>query len=302
MKTKCVIMAVCATALMMSSMVSANVIISYGSSLGLFTDSGVKIRDYATNLSNPQGVVTDNAGNVYVADWGNGQVKMYNIATGAFVRNVVDNAVYSPTGLAFDPANPGAIIMIASYSSTNSQLGIWATGSTNISGTVNSDLGAPYGSAYYFPGIAARGWAAGIYVASAGSVFQKYDPTTLVAIGGDLTVGGAGAITGTAADLFLTGNATAVGGYIQRVSDSALIASGLTGAPTGITNDGTNVWAALYGNGMVAQYNASTGAVMNYFTTTAAPVSIAYTTIPEPATLAILGLGGLAMSQRRKRK
>ncbi len=278
---KYVLLTVCAVALMMPSMVLANVLVSYnGNSLGLFSDSGELIRNYATDMSNPQGVVTDNAGNVYVADWGHGQVRMYEMMSGAFVRNVVVNAACRPIGLAFNPANPGEIIVILAYDTgggnfTKSQLARWNTNATNSSVIANNNLGVPYSSAYYFPGIPARNWAAGIYVAAAGIVFQKFSPATLAHIpSGDLSAPGAGAITGAAADLYLTGTTTGLNGYLQRVSDSAVLAQGMT-SPTGITNDGTNLWVAQNGNNAVANYDAATGALISYFNIPA-PMGIAY--------------------------
>jgi hypothetical protein len=275
-------MAVFAVALMMASMASANVIVSYnGNSLGLFTDNGTKILDYATDLVNPQGVVTDNDGYVYVADWGRGEVRKYDITTGEFVRHVVSNPACRPTGLAFNPSNPGEIIVVADYDSgTKTQLARWNTNATNSYAVANNNLGVPYGSAYYFPGIAARGWTAGIYLAAAGSVFQKFDPTGLDIMGGDVSVGGAGAITSTSTDLFLTGYTTANNtyGYIQRLSDSALIASGIQLAPKGITNDGTNLWATLYNESLIAHYDAVSGALLGSFGV-GEPVGIAYTSI-----------------------
>ena len=279
---KYVLLAVCAVALMMVSMASANVIVSYnGNSLGLFSDSGELIRNYATDLSNPQGVTVDNSGHVYVANYGTGQVRMYNIASGALVRDVVDKTTYRPTGLAFNPANPGEIIMMAAYDTgggnfTASQLGRWDTVAANLCNVYTNDLGVGYASVYYFPCITARSWTAGIYVAAAGSVFQKFDPNTLTAMGGDIPAPGAGAITGTAKDIYWTGTSKDpnLNGYIQRGSDLGILVRGMNN-PMGITNDGTNLWVAQNGNNAVGHYNVATGELISHFKVTN-PVDIVY--------------------------
>jgi hypothetical protein len=53
MKMKYVLMAVLAVTLVISSMVSARLLVAYnGNSVGLFTDNGILIRNYSTTLGN----------------------------------------------------------------------------------------------------------------------------------------------------------------------------------------------------------------------------------------------------------
>ncbi len=99
----------------------ADLYITYGTTkLGLFTDTGVWVRDFATDLSNPQGVAVDPVGNVYVSDLGNSRIRMYN-KVGNFVRNVMTpsygGGTPRPIGLAW---NPSADKLAATVSGTAS--------------------------------------------------------------------------------------------------------------------------------------------------------------------------------------
>ncbi len=175
MKIKSFLLTALAASALAVGSASANVIVSYNAnSLSLFSDTGTKILDYSTSLVNPQQVVTDNSGHVYVAEYGtpgsyNGNAKMYDIASGAFVRNVIAGA-YGFTGLAFNPANPGEIIAMGQYSAGASQLGRWNTSATGSNVAADSALGVPYAGIYYSPTISG-GAPEGIYAAApAGAV------------------------------------------------------------------------------------------------------------------------------------
>jgi hypothetical protein len=263
----------------------ANLIVSHGgNSLSLFTDSGTKILDYSTTLVNPQAVVTDSTGHVYVAEYGtpgayDGNVRMYDIASGAFIRNVVAGS-YGFTGLAFNPANPGEIIVMGQYGAGNSQLGRWNTSTTGSNVGANSLLGVPYAGLYYNPTISG-GAAEGIYAAAPAGAVQQYDSTSL-AWGSptipDIGVSGPNGITGLGTDLFFASN----GGLITK--DSGGVLTTIVTSPGdnyyGITTDGTDLWVAQYGTGYAARYSTS-GTLQSYFPATQA-VGIAYTTINPP--------------------
>ena len=303
------IAALAATAFL-ASPAQANLIVSHGTnSLSLFTDSGTKILDYSTTLANPQAVTTDNSGHVYVAEYGtpgsyDGNVKMYDIASGAFIRDILPSNLYAPTGLAFNPANPGQIILIGQYSAVANQLGIWNTNATNSVVASHSGLGAPYAGLYYNPTISG-GAAEGIYAAAPAGAVQYYKSSTLnwgpneIPAIPDIGIGGPNGITGLGTDLFFASN----GGVVTKDSGGVLttIVTGIPGdAFFGITNDGTDLWVAQYSSGYAGRYSTS-GALTGYFALTN-PAGIAYTTIPEPSAYGMALVAGTALLTRRKRR
>ena len=281
-----------------TSTAQANLLISYnGNSLGLFGDNGSLIQNYATNLVSPRGVTTDSSGNVYVAD--DLTVKMYNIATGAFIRNVVDNAAYLPGGLAFNPSNPGEILHFADYSGANSQLVRWDTSATNVA-VVFDTQGAGYGGGLFYTPAIAGVTNAGILASNpnATGVVQGFNPTTLAYVGDARNnLGTAGGITGTASELYYVSSS---GGYVQTQTTATNVITGLSN-PLGITSNGTDFFVANQGTNQILQYTTS-GSFVNSFAVTN-PNMVAYTAVPEPSTfvmLAVVGLFGFITVLRRK--
>lgn len=278
------IAALAATAFL-ASPAQANLIVSHGTnSLSLFTDSGTKILDYSTTLANPQAVTTDNSGHVYVAEWGtgayNGNVKMYDIASGEFIRDILPPNLYAPTGVAFNPAHPDEIIVIGEYGAGVSQLGRWFTSATGVPAAANS-VGAPYAGLYYNPTIPG-GAPEGIYAAAPGGAVQQYNSSTLNwgSLADpqipDIYPSAPNGITGIGNDLYFSSNT----GIITKYSGGVLTPLNINPGGDyyyGITTDGTDLWVAQYGTGFAARYDTS-GALKSYF---AAPyaVGIAYTTI-----------------------
>ena len=112
----------------------ADLYVTYGGTkLGLFTDAGVFIRDFATDLSNPQGVAVDSAGNVFVSDFGNKRIRMYD-KFGNFVRDVMNNS-YSggstPFGLSLDSSGNLYASVVLGNAPTINQLIKWNPAGTN---------------------------------------------------------------------------------------------------------------------------------------------------------------------------
>ncbi len=263
----------------------ANLIVSDNAdSLSLFSDTGTKILDYSTSLVNPQQVVTDNSGHVYVAEYGtpgayDGNVKMYHIASGTFIRDILPPNLYAPTGVAFNPANPDEIIVIAQYSAGASQLGRWFTSATGASAGANSNLGVPYAGIYYNPTISG-GAPEGIYAAAPAGAVQYYNSSTLnwgpyeIPAIPDIGTSAPNGIAGLGTDLFFANNNGDVikysGGVQTTIVDN-------TDGYYGITNDGTNLWVAQYVSGFAGRYDTS-GNLNGFFPLTN-PVGIAYTTI-----------------------
>ena len=260
--------------------VQASVIVSYGgSSLGLFSDTGTLLTSYSTTLVNPQYVVTDNSGHVYVSEWGtgayNGSVKMFDIASGAFIRNVITTS-YNFTGLAFNPANPGEIIVMGQYSAAYSQLGRWNTSASDSNVGGNSALAPGYFGLYYNPTISG-GAAEGIYIAHPGvGILQQFNSSTMDFVANLSGISNPNDITGVGTDLFIA----RADGKISKYSGGVFtdICDTLSNN-YGISNDGTDLWVAQYG-GQVAEYDTA-GELLSYFPLTN-PAGIAYTPIFQP--------------------
>lgn len=274
----------------------ANLLISYNSnSFGLFSDTGSLLTSYSTALVNPQSVALDNSGNVYVAEYGtpgsfNGNVKMYNLATGAFVRNIL-SAGYSPTGLAFNPANAGEIIVVGQYSGANSQLGRWNTNATGSFVATNSALGAGYTGAF------SDGTSIFLGNHAGGGIIQSFDATTTGGGGVVKNLATPNGITGFGGERYYATN----NGEIWSQSSGTPLATGL-GTLFGITNDGTNLIAANYTGGTVTKYTTSGTAIAGSSFNLTNPAYVAFTPVPEPSTWAFYILVATCFVLLRRRR
>jgi len=299
MKLKSLLLTAVACSAFAIGSAQANLLISYNNnSLGLFSETGTLITTYSTTLANPQQVVTDNSGHVYVAEFGgafNGNIKMYNIATGAFVRNVLAGS-YGFTGVAFNPANPGEIIATGAYDGVNGQV-IRATTDQTGNFVAFSTVGVPYSQLAYSASSDL------IYAGAASSVIQSFLPTTLAYQANVHTIAGGGlvGITTIGSDIYNTGAHAGLWSTFKNGIALADTSNVVNQNLFGLTNDGTNLWSADFGAGGVAKYNASTGALMSSFALSA-PVGIAFTAIPEPSTAGLLALSGLALAAFRRRR
>ena len=262
-----ILSAMAATAIAMSSS-KAGILATYnnGTSLGLFTDGGVKIRDYSTTLTDAKAVATDNSGNVYVGD--GGSIKMYNIATGAFVRDIVAGAGYTSTeALAFNPAKPGEIISISPYSGSNGQMVRWDTSATNVADPGYITVGVGYTGAACYPdgALYATTGAAGVVEAFWSDTFGYLG----VAKSGLGTAGGVASIPGT--DLYYVSSSL---NKVQTQITGLDIITGLDD-PRGITGIGTGIFVANFGTDQILNYDTS-GNLISEFSITD-PIALAYT-------------------------
>ena len=262
-----ILSAMAATAIAMSSS-KAGILATYnnGTSLGLFTDGGVKIRDYSTTLTDAKAVATDNSGNVYVGD--GGSIKMYNIATGAFVRDIVAGAGYTSTeALAFNPAKPGEIISISPYNGSNGQMVRWNTSATNVAAPGYITVGVGYTGAACYPDGA-------LYAATgAAGVVEAFWSDTFGYLGvvrsGLGTAGGVASIPGT--DLYYVSSSL---NKVQTQIGNVDLITGLND-PRGITGAGTSLFVANFGTDQILHYDTS-GALLGSFSINA-PIALAYT-------------------------
>ena len=106
-------------------------------------------------------------------------------------------------------------------------------------------------------------------------------------------------ITGIGSDLFFSSGTGVVIKYSGGISTTLSINPGGDNY-LGITTDGTDLWMAQNGTGFAARYNTS-GVLQSYFPAYYA-AGIAYTTIPEPATWALLALGLTVVVTLRRRR
>ena len=177
----------------------ADLYITYGGTkLGLFTDAGVFVRDFATDLSNPQGVAVDSAGNVFVSDFGNKRIRMYD-KFGNFVRDVMSNS-YSggstPFGLSLDSSGNLYASVVLGIEPTINQLIKWNPAGTNQVLTYGN-----YGPTY--EGLFYDAPNDRLITTLQASVIQSFDGTTLAnTAGGALSANARGLTVGPGGDIY----------------------------------------------------------------------------------------------------
>jgi hypothetical protein len=238
----------------------ADIYLTYGNnSLGLFTDAGVLVRNVATNLSNPQGVAVDGSGNVFVADYGNKCVRMYDIS-GNFVRDVVStnySGGSTPSGLAVRANGQLIVTLNLGNDPAHDQFVTFNTAATDDWSTYNhyGTFGAGYRGGYFST-------SQNRFYASLDGWVQYFDGLSLAYAGNAFPLGGASGIT-----MDGSGNLYAVsyGGYITKwdgvnAQNYAFIKTGLN-FPLGITyNSAANdLSVANYTGGNVQSYDLNGG-------------------------------------------
>jgi len=93
------------------------------------------------DLNYPEGVAVDSAGNVYIADTGNGAIKELTTSNGS-VTTLVSSGLYFPNGLAVDSLDN---VYIADTS--NNAIKEWTAASGNVTTLVSNGLNFPIGVA-----------------------------------------------------------------------------------------------------------------------------------------------------------
>ena len=204
----------------------------------------------AAGLNDPQGVAVDAAGNVYIADFGNGAVEKWTAASNT-VTTLVASGLASPAGVAVDAA--GNVYIAAAG---NNLIQKWTASSNALTTLISSGLAAPFGVAVDGSG--------NIYIADLiHSVVEKYSVlnhtlTTLVSV-----------FQPTSVAVDAAGNV-----YIADYSNNAirkwtaanntlttLVSSGLNW-PSGVAVDGSgNVYIADTFNGAIKKWTAANNTV-----------------------------------------
>lgn len=250
----------------------ADLYITYGSTkLGLFTDAGVFVRDFATDLSNPQGVAVDSAGNVFVSDFGNKRIRMYD-KFGNFVRDVMNNS-YSggstPFGLSLDSSGNLYASVVLGNAPIINQLLKW-----NPAGTNQVLAYGNYGPTY--EGLFYDAPNDRLLTTLQANVIQSFDGTTLAnTAGGGLSANARGLTVGPGGNIY----AADLGGVIwQTLPD-------LSGASFA-SNPGGNLTDVKFFNGEFYVADNTGGTIKRYDTSwnllgsaaVSSPAYLAYST------------------------
>jgi hypothetical protein len=288
-----------------ASVASANLLITYGTnSAGLFSDSGTLLRTYATDLSNPQGITSDAAGNVYIADLNNTRVRMYNGSTGEFIRDVLDATDPTQARSTYGLVSTGTLLATASTLTTGAtQLAIHNPSSSNNFTAFNNSVGAGYYDLAY------RASDNKIFATLDGYGVQRFDGTTF---GYETNVISVAAPTGIALDpsnLYVSTQSGTVTKYdFVKAADPLTAATAqndafITGLGyiTSVASSPTSLIVADYGTNAVRTY--SLAGVNESSFPVSGPASVYYTTVavPEPTTLGLAGLAVVGLLGRRRR-
>jgi len=274
----------------------ANLLVSSGSWSRLYSPTGTMLMSYTETDANYQGNAFDSAGNVYFADFGFG-IRKYNGATGAFISNVTDNTFFGAAWPLYGLSSKGTATpagdLIASYTlGANAHFAFLDTSLTN-----SATLSPAYGPTY--EGI---NWsqAAGVMYATtpnAGGLMQVFD--------GAGTFLGINVAVGTAPKGVVRDDSNGMhyvadfGGSVWRwdgVNPASTFITGL-GADSayGVTAVGNgDIWVSNYTSGDLSRYN-SLGALQSSFNVGANPSFITYTAVPEPSTIGLFMISGLAV-------
>lgn len=313
---------------------SAQVYVSGGNTLSLYSESGSLLQTFASDLADARGVTVDPSGNVYVADYGSalglGSIRKYD-SSGAFLGNVLTSSYYagaSPIALGWSlslnglittmninptPAGGGAVGAIA----------VLNPNSTDATLAVNGSVGTDYfGVAGVQKSTGDVIYANANIVAGPDGFYQIFDGTTAAYSGSNYGTsysptgpnsGFAGIIAGVAVkddgigdnDLAFVASPTA--NLLQQVDNTgavtSLVSSGLN-QPTGVAYSPASdtLFVANFGDGSISQYDLFGSQVGSSFTVPTGATYVAM--VPEPSTMALAGMGlaaALWFAKRRRR-
>ena len=301
MKMKSILLTALAASALAVGSAQANMLISAGTKLSLYTDTGILIKHYSETLSNAQGVAVDPSGNAYVSDLGNGAIKMFD-PSGNFVRNVMTSlygggTTPSPFALAWNATAGGLAATVSDVTTAgNTRMVNFDVSTTNTIIGAGQSLGGSYEGLTYS--------SSGHLYATVGQDAQFFTAGGPTYAGGIYALGGAafkGIAIKTSADNKFIVNFNN-GTVISSQQSYSNIITGLIN-PLGVTYSDTldTIFVANWGAGTVGQYSLTGTQIGSSFSVPGAAY-LAYTAVPEPATWALLALGLTAVVTLGRRR
>jgi DNA-binding beta-propeller fold protein YncE len=202
----------------------------------------------SSNLSSPNGVAVDAAGNVYIADSSHSAIREWMVANNT-VTTLVSSGLSGPNGVAVDGA--GNVYIADTF---NNAIKKWTPANSNVTTLMSSGLWLPYA-------VAVDG-AGNIYIADSGhSAIKEWtaansNVTTLVSSGLN---GPDGVAVDRAGNVYIadSGNSAIKEWTAANSNVTTLVSSGLS-SPYGVAVDGAgNVCIADTGHNMVKKWTAA---------------------------------------------
>lgn len=259
-----------------------------------------------TNLPTPYGIARDSAGNVYVANQFQDFVSKFD-SSGTYVSRITVGEGDGPFGLAFNAA--GDLWVSNRFASSLKrydtagvlQQTVTGTGQelTRPLGIAINNAGSIYTAVWTSDGISpptnnsvAQFSGAGVYQASLGTTELNTPYGVAINNAGNIYVTNAGTFP-QSISIF-----NSAGVYQSSISESDLALP--IGIGIGLFGD---IYVANYNINTISKFN-SAGDYQFSWTTPSAPGGLAVVPVPEPSTLAltaVAGLAGLAILRRRRK-
>ena len=282
---------------------STNAVFRYDGTTGAFI-SAIS----GGGLVTPRGMAFGPDGNLYVGGGplGTSQVLRFNAATGAFLDVFVppgsgglalaDTLAFGPDGNLYITGD-GFTLDVKRYNgATGAFLGTFIPSSV-------LDTCGPDGLTFGSDGNLYVGCNTGSVLRFNGTTGALLD--TFVPVGSGGLNGAEALVFGPDGSLYVSSQRTdqvlryngATGGFLD-----VFASGGGLDAPWGLAfgPDG-NFYVASFNTNNVLRYNGRTGAFMDIFASGASPIAIAFTRVPEPSALTLIGIGALILGVSRWR-
>ncbi|MBC7784779.1 MAG: PEP-CTERM sorting domain-containing protein [Burkholderiales bacterium] len=253
-----------------------------------FSETGVSSAFITSGqgLSNPSGIVRDTGGNFYISN-NTGSVRKYAPA-GGFGTGLSTGGLSSPSGLALSPSGE----LYAGEGLADEVSKIHLTTGVVTSFAATGSISAPYGLAFDTAG--------NLYVACSGTnLVKKITPGGGVSNFGTGYNGPAGLAFDTGGNLYVSNiGSNLIRKILPDGTSSTFVSTGMNG-PRGLAFDPAgNLYVANYSGNTISKY--TTGGVFSTFANTGLTNPAFIVMVPEPASLGLLSIGGLALLRRRR--